>query len=346
MITSEFAAQVLRTRATGIAGLATARLFEGHPEGLVDDFLAWKGHMRGQVLQLAAALQAEQIDGFAGHIAWTRDAFMARQIPKEVVSSALACMAEVAHDSLPEGVASELSPFLAAANKELESYGKASRSILDQKDPNHALALSYIAALRGGNELEANELILGAFETGGRSLETILDHVLCPALKEMGRLWHISQATVAEEHFVTLATHKILARLVGSAPHAPSNGKTALLSTVAGDSHSFGLQIIASYLEVAGWRTICLGSDTPGEDIAMAARTFSAHVIFLGASLDLQIPSMVQTVELIRNLAPKSKIIVGGMACSRNPNLLQRIAADGVCLLGSDAVSLADQLVA
>ncbi len=339
---TDFTAQIIRSSADGIAGLAAARLFEDTPQTPVETFTAWKAHLKDMTLQLAAALQSQNIESFADHMAWKLVAFQSTNVPSSEVILALNCLDEVAIDSVPPGTVSQLTPILEEACKRLSQEKEPSQSYLSGEGPNNALAQSYVSSLRAGDETKATNGIMDAFEDQALTIETIVDEVLIPSLSEIGRLWHLGQATVAEEHFVTQATHKMLAQLLAKAPKQSSNGKTALLSGVAGEGHSFGIQVVSGYLQIAGWRTICLGSNTPPADLARAARDFGAHVVMLGATMDLQIQNVVETVRLVREKSPESKVIVGGPAFNRTSGLWKKVGADNQAGDGQSAVRLAE----
>ena len=341
---TEFAAQWLRTGSEGLAGLATAKLFEQNPESLTDDFLAWKGHMRGKVLQLAAAIQTNSPAAFAGHVLWIRQAFEARAIPPEVVGAALDSLAEVIAESVPSDATAILAPHWQAAQEALASPQSSPQCFLNGDHPDGKLALAYMAALRNGDAKLGYAMVMQALEEGPMQTAEILDRVLTPALQEMGQLWHKGEASVAEEHFTTRATEHLIAQLVTAAPPMPYNGKTALVSGVAGNAHSLGVQVVAAHLELAGWRTICLGTNMPPADLALAAQTFGAHVVLLGATLGFQLEALSEVIAMIRTTAPEAKVLVGGSAFAHCETAWKEMGAHGFADNASQAVEMASRL--
>jgi methanogenic corrinoid protein MtbC1 len=339
---TEFTAQIIRNSADGIAGLAAARLFEQHPHDLVDDFATWKGHLRNQALQLSAALQSQSTCAFADHVTWMLVALQAQNIPASAVLKSVECLGEITSESIPTEMVTELTPYLEAAYQRFEQKEQSSQSCLAKDGPARVQALDFIAALRNGEEQEAAQAILSAHTQQGQSVQEIVEEVLSPALQEMGRLWHLGEATIAEEHFVTQATQKILAQLLAVAPQKPKNGNTAVLAGVAGERHSLGIQVVAGYLQMEGWRTVCLGSDTPPAELAGAARDFSADVILLSATMGIQIPSVIESIQQIRQLSPSTKIVVGGSAFASGNELCKLVGADKQAMDGRDAVRLAN----
>ncbi|HPF14483.1 MAG TPA: cobalamin-dependent protein [Planctomycetota bacterium] len=344
-MSTTLASQILQSSADGIAGLAAARLFELVSVDAVDDFAAWKQHLRTQVLQLAAALQAQDATAFAENITWVHEAFRSRNISTEVLGAALQSLEETARESLPTTLGEVLGPYVDAARTRLVAGSQPTPSFLDPKHSSGALAGLYLEALRSGDEATATKLLFQAAKPDQLGIRTVMEEVLSPAMREIGRLWHNGQATVAEEHYVTQVTTKVLAQLLAQAPHAPQRGKTALLAGVAGNAHSFGLQVVAGHFELAGWRTICLGSDTPSASVAEAAVALGAHVVLLGATLGTQLAETQATLAAVRVLCPGAKIVVGGAACSRDQSAWERLGADGFAGNGSEAVQVAESLI-
>ena len=345
MTQAPIAAQFLRASADGLAGLAAARLFEDVPADLVDDFTAWKGHFRTQVLQLAAAVQANNANGFTDHIDWVRHSFESRNIPSDALEAAVRCLQATAKESLPEMALPDVEPHLEAALNRLSAPPVESVKLLDPDRPAQALALAYVAALRSGNEDEAKRLILNALASDQFSTVEVIDDVLAPALQEAGRLWHDSEINIAEEHYVTQCTQRMLSRVLDQAPKATPRGKTALLTTVSGDAHTLGILFVAAHFELNGWRTICLGSNTPARDIADAAETFSAHVVLLGATLDTQVPALIESVTTLRRRNPEVRILAGGQALIDSNYTAAHLGVDGVTPSGSAAEQAASDLL-
>ncbi|MCA9002197.1 MAG: cobalamin-dependent protein [Planctomycetes bacterium] len=341
----QFTALILRQSADGIAGLAASRLFERFGDELTDDFTVWKAHFRSQVLHLAVALETQNGSGFANHVTWVRLAFHARGIPDPVILESVECLAEIARESVPAEFAPELDRYLESALQCFRTPPPSAPNLLAGNGPTQVLARAFLATLREGEEQKAADLVLDAHREQGLPIEVLLDGVLAPVLHEVGRLWHLGLATIAEEHFITQAARSTLTQLLAEAPQAPRNGKTAVLSSVADEVHSMGIQVVAAHLQLAGWRALSLGANTPVDELVQAARTYAADLVLLGVTVDLQIPNLIESIQQLRRDLPQTKILVGGSAFLRNPDLGLRVGADGEARDGRDAVHKANQLV-
>jgi methanogenic corrinoid protein MtbC1 len=164
----------------------------------------------------------------------------------------------------------------------------------------------------------------------GMSVKDVYLELLLPAQREAGRMWHAGELSIAEEHFVTTTTQRAMALLCERARAATSTGKAVLLACVAGNVHDVGLRVVSDFFEMAGWRAINLGPDVPSEEIARSVETFAVDLVVLAATLDPHLKAVQRAIERIRALGGHGvKIIVGGPAFDRVPELWRKVGADG-----------------
>jgi methanogenic corrinoid protein MtbC1 len=204
----------------------------------------------------------------------------------------------------------------------------------------------YVALIRQGDSAAAMALVIEAIRGDRLSVPDALDGVLNRALREFGRMWHANLVTVAEEHFATLTSSRLLEQILFTAPKPAARDRTVMLTMVEGDAHDLGLRIVAAFFELDGWRTICLGANTPSEDLSLAAERFDADLVVVGATLNTQRAAAAQTIEVLRRSRPDQKIIVGGPAFSELQQPGAGMGADGCVLAPRDAVRLGRELLA
>lgn len=326
--------------------MIVSRLHEEAPDAAagIGDFDSWKRHVEQHLLQLAAALSDGAPQSFVKQILWSRDAFDARGQSSAALRSLLDVAQETLRENVPNGEAA-LPPYYDAAREALDTTPEPAISYLDESAPHGPLAIRYLAALRGGDEPAAVEVVLGPLREETLTTEEAIHFVLVPALREIGREWHLNRLTIAEEHFATAVTQKLLSRTLAQSPTKEPNGKTVLLTAVAGDSHGFGIQIIAAEFELDGWRTICLGTDTPPEDLADMADQYDVDLVGIGATLDTQRQSVQACVQALRNSRPEQKILVGGQAFLGMDEVWQRCGADDFAPTAREALAKGRELV-
>jgi len=111
------------------------------------------------------------------------------------------------------------------------------------------------------------------------------------------------------------------------------NKLTVILATVKGDIHDIGKNIVKLLLENYGFNVVDLGKDVSPELIATEAKRLGADLVGLSALMTTTLPAMEETVKLIKETSPKTKIMVGGAVLTAE--YAHRIGAD---FYGADAM--------
>jgi methanogenic corrinoid protein MtbC1 len=160
-------------------------------------------------------------------------------------------------------------------------------------------------------------------------------------------MWHADEINVAEEHFASATTKAVMAQLMSRAEFRPSNGRTMLAAAVAGNQVDIGLQAVADFFEMDGWRTIQLGANVSAGDVVQAVDLFEADLLGLSASQSTQLQTVRETIDAVRSSArgESVKIIVGGFAFGGSEHLSLKLGADGYAPDPAAAVELGRRLV-
>jgi len=342
-----FAAEILERSAGGFATAAALRLLEDHPgiearyaPGAVD---SWKSHLTQRILELSASLAAGSSDMFVNRVVWSRKTFQARELQPRDLESSLDALHAVLAEKLPPNARVTALKFVSDARRAVSGQPDPEDSMLDAGQPHDRLALRYLQCAVEGNVLPAMEVVLDALEDDVTVADAIL-RVLLPAQVEVGRLWHLDQLSIAEEHLVTTTTQRLMAVLASRGVRRRDNGKTAVAAAVAGNVHDVGIRAISYLFELDGWRTIFLGTDVPRGDLPAAVQFFEADVILLSCALSVQLKSVRETIEAIRKRAERDvKIMVGGLAFFESPDLWKDIGADGYAPNATQALVVANR---
>lgn len=346
---SPFTATLLRTSAGGFAAVAVSRTVErtGAEGSLQGSFDAWQAHFRELVLELAAAVADGSREQFAAKVGWARDAFIARGQQSEILSAGLEDLSVVLEESLPSEAWQPLPAFFEAARQELERPSAPAEQVSSPDDPLDELAGAYLTVVREGDARRAMDVVTAAIRENRLSVPDALDGVLTRALREIGNLWHANELNIAEEHFASQTTGRLLEQLLLLAPDPTPLDRTVLLTMVEGDAHDLGLRIVAGLFELDGWRTICLGANTPASDLALAAETFEADLVVVGATLNTQRDAAAQAIRVLKGSRPEQKVIVGGPAFAAlegRPGEIGKIGASGCAVASREAVRLGREL--
>lgn len=334
-----------------ICRVASDHLLETHP-AMADRFGEdaiehWREHFIDRIAELSEAIAADEPQIFKSHVSWAQRAVASRSINVDYIGTTLASLRVGLENTLPTDMQKIALSFLNNATDSMaETDQTLWESTLDSRLPYDRLALHYIQMVIAGNVRAGMQVVLDALEEGFTSEDLYL-RTLLPAQSEVGRLWHLNEVSVAEEHLVTSTTQRVMAILADRTPHKADRGYTAIATAVAGNAHDIGIRTIAYLMEFEGWRTIFLGSDLPRSDLPSAVQYYEADVVLLSTALGTQLRTLKRTIREIREVCPqKTKIMVGGNGLSEVPDLWQKIGADGYTADAKDALTMADELVA
>ena len=85
-----------------------------------------------------------------------------------------------------------------------------------------------------------------------------------------------------------------------------------IIATVKGDIHDIGKNIVKVMLENYGYDVIDLGKDVPPEVIVDRAIEDDVKLVGLSALMTTTVVSMEDTIKLLREKKPDTKVVVGG----------------------------------
>jgi methanogenic corrinoid protein MtbC1 len=344
-----FVAELLERGAAGFAGYATRLLLDRNDDLAKrcepDGFATWKAHLTQRIIELAAALAAGERQLFVARLHWSRKAFEARGSDPADLKRSLEALREVMSQNMPTDAAVECNTYIDAAiaifDQDAPNLDDAE---LNPNLPHDRTALLYLQQVLEGNVAAAIEVVKRAADSGLGAAGVYLQ-VLLPAQREIGRLWHLGDVSISEEHLVSATTQRTMSLLTGSGADVSPNGKTMVAAAVAGNAHDIGLRAVADLFQLQGWRAIFIGSDVPAAELPNALTYFDADVLLLGATLSTQIQKAAETIRIIRDRCERDvKIIVGGAAFDEAPDLWRRVGGDGYSPTIDGAVELGGKL--
>ena len=186
-------------------------------------------------------------------------------------------------------------------------------------------------AILHGMKASATALAREAIDGGTAPLD-LIGEVLIPALDRVGVLFEngtvflpqlLLSADAAEAAFAVV--REALSKQSGE---RQARG-TIVLATVKGDIHDIGKNIVRTMLDSYGFRVIDLGRDVPAEDVLAAVRREGATLVGLSALMTTTVPSMRDTIALLRREAPGCRVMVGGAVLTET--CAREIGADRYC---------------
>ena len=137
-----------------------------------------------------------------------------------------------------------------------------------------------------------------------------------PLAEAVGQAWSAGKVGIRHEHLLTECLSTQLRAFLSL--HQDTEGSpTVLLSSLPGEPHTLGLQMIAVYLALSGAKPRLLGAHTPPLEIAAAAKALGARVVGLAVTPALSAPETRRELRVLTQAVPKSvSVWLGGAGVS------------------------------
>lgn len=196
-----------------------------------------------------------------------------------------------------------------------------------------------------GNRAEARRITQILLQQGLQPT-AIVDAGLVPGMFAIGERFKRNEAFVPEMLVAARAMKEAMAiiePLLAQAGIKPKN--TAVIGTVQGDLHDIGKNLVAMMWKGANIAVVDLGTNVPADRFVAAAREHHANIVGLSALLTTTMPSMKQTVEVLKSAGLNGvQVLIGGAPITQQ--FANEIGADGYAPDAASAVDVAMKLVA
>ena len=188
-------------------------------------------------------------------------------------------------------------------------------------------------AVISGRKEQAGKLCRELLQTT-EPLMIVQDHII-PALDVVGREYENGKiylpGLLMSAESAKCAFEEIKQSLADYS--AKSDKCSFVIATVKGDIHDIGKNIVKLLLENYGFDVHDLGKDVPPELIVDETVRLHAPLVGLSALMTTTVPSMEETIKLLREKAPWAKVIVGGAVMTA-----EYAASIGADAYGKDAM--------
>lgn len=120
---------------------------------------------------------------------------------------------------------------------------------------------------------------------------------------------------------------------------------TVLVSTVKGDVHNIGKNIVATVLGINGFKVVDIGVDNSTLDIIQEAQKARADIVALSSLMTTTMPAQKEVIEVLKemNLREQFQVMVGGGPVTQDWG--DEIRADGYGQSAIQAVETAKTLM-
>jgi DNA-binding transcriptional MerR regulator len=189
--------------------------------------------------------------------------------------------------------------------------------------PPAAAAAFAVESVQAPATVLVEELIAGALELDSLrviasldrarmllGLDSAVDEVLMPAMRELGQGWSEGRYDVAHEHLASGAVQQWLRQVGSSAPDATSSG-AVLLACALRESHTLALDALTVLLGQRGVDCRSLGARTPIASLLLAVRETEAVAVVLVSHVAEARPAAVAALEVLA-ATPAAVFYAGG----------------------------------
>ena len=210
--------------------------------------------------------------------------------------------------------------------------------------------IATFAALAVGRDPQAVLSYVQALRARGAGIQAVCLDLLAPTARHLGELWIADECSFTVVTVGLLRLHEALRSLApefrGERVPRP-RARRALLATVPGAQHSFGLVMLAGCFRLAGW-SVLSGTSMSNEHLSRLVSGASFDLIGLSAAAEIHIGAVTSAVRAVRraSLNKAAGIMVGGPLFIEKPELATLVGADATARDGSSAPQIAEALLA
>lgn len=198
----------------------------------------------------------------------------------------------------------------------------------------------YLARLVAGDSSGAVD-VASELLVAGRSLDQVIEELVCPAQVEVGRRWERNEWSVAQEHAATGASEAVLAALGGrsGAERATSTPQGSLVAVcVEGEWHTLALRVITQLVGRSGWDVTFLGPSVPAAQLARYLHDVGPDGLLVSCSIALNLGGARRVIEATRETG--TPVLAGGRGFGADERRALFLGADAWAGSAGDAVDV------
>lgn len=171
----------------------------------------------------------------------------------------------------------------------------------------------YLKSLLEGNR-SACEAIIRECLDKGLPYAAIYSDLIQQSLYEVGELWANDKISVAQEHLASGITEFLLVIIHQRLFQRRPSSRKAIIACTQNEMHQIGAKIVADRLEIQGWDSSFLGSNTPSYGVLETIGKMKPQLVGLSVTLTKNLPKVAEAAQQIRQQFPAVKLLIGGQA--------------------------------
>jgi MerR family transcriptional regulator, light-induced transcriptional regulator len=198
-----------------------------------------------------------------------------------------------------------------------------------------------LAALIEFDEVQADRLLEEAFAVYG--LEAVTEHLIGPAMVQIGDRWHRGEVTTAVEHFASNYLRRKIDAIINAAPRSVT-GPLVVLGCAPNDWHELGVLLMYLLLRRRGLRILYLGQNVPVLQFVEEMERLRPAIVIIAATTAETVAGVRDLAAAVQSLPePQPLFAFGGRAFNVQPELRKEIPG---IFLGENARSAVEYVVA
>lgn len=227
----------------------------------------------------------------------------------------------------------------------LKQKAEADREVREQKaEGRYGLVgarKTLVEALLSFDERSADRQVEEAFAAYG--VEAVTEHIIAPALAEIGEQWHRGNASTAAEHFASNYLRRKMEALINASPNV-SGTPRVVMGCAPDDWHELGLLSLYLLLRRRGINAIYLGQNVPVMQFIEEMARIRPAMVIISASTSQAVAGLIELARAVEAMTPPRPIFAyGGHIFTSDPELRQSVPG---IFLGESIRSAAEYAVA
>lgn len=147
----------------------------------------------------------------------------------------------------------------------------------------HSDSIFLQSLIDGGEEAATNFVVTAHLE--GKPLTEIIDRLICPAMQEIGELWHREEISVAQEHLATRTVISAIYKLRSTLPVPEMKNALVVCCAMEGDLHELPALLAQITVENEGVEVVNFGAATPLYCLADEIVRYSPNFVCISAAV-------------------------------------------------------------
>jgi methanogenic corrinoid protein MtbC1 len=181
---------------------------------------------------------------------------------------------------------------------------------------------------------------------GGRSEDMLCLGLMAETARHLGALWEEDRCSFVDVTIGVARLQKMLCAIGGLCEAAAAEGHRVLLCALAGESHVFGVDMVACFMRQASW-DVDVQKGVEAQDVAGALAGERFAVLGFTLSAESGLEGLCRAIKCGRaaSVNPSIAVLVGGPLFRAQPALVAQVGADAMAADAASASLLAKRLM-